>query len=334
MRSKHNSIQKAWSLKEGQLICVWTRHAEGYEWSSDYELTRSVVGEPFQYVGVHVPAMRSEFFSGTTSTPQTWSDSKLLLEGPLMVMKRRPGDGRQLPLIPIELKPLEYFGFHHEFALATTPADFLSFAKRYGRLGYSLLAFNSENQIDDGAEPLALWEHETAKFRCLLKLHEIATSGDEDIANQGKRLLGNGFYSRIDGSTFEVSRGLKEPLQSIVPTVHIPGFSADGRSFIPNPDPDPREFARWFLFDYLNRELDRGSALRLLPGDSDASIVVKNLLGALYVSLIKEILFDIAPRRCLYCGGAMPSSLRSDAKYCSRSCRNCSYSKKLHGVPR
>lgn len=297
-------------------------HSNGYEWSTDYQPAHPPGERPQQRTPQFDPMM-----SGLTGYMNEWARSDVLFTDPWLIARRSPGGINQELPGDRHTRPLDNRYLHRDFAKLETSNDIRDFANMHGRLGLAVLVMNPRGYADDG-ESLATWEHEIAKMRIAVSLWDaIRNSHMPEAEAEIVRMLSNrGYGITFDPETSDIARGLKYPLIYYAMERQMPQIDEQGRSSWPNSNPDLTTAASWTLCDMINRELGTAVSPVIWPTKKHMFLSVKNLLGAMYVTLSEEVSgTTVSPRRCLHCGRYLKPDLRADAKFCSNLCRKANH---------
>lgn len=169
-------------------------------------------------------------------------------------------------------------------------------------------------------EPLNLWLQQASVIRHAVGVHDLLSEQD---------------FRKFVRGVFELSRSEAHVQHTESPArFHTTSFSdvlfdhLSGRRTPVIDDRYTRQFVEMQLGLHVNTWLSASVDIQVWPDRQGHFIVVRNLLGAIYLSLANEVTgASSAPRRCLdpECRQTIKRQVRSDIKFCSSRCRQRNY---------
>jgi len=232
---------------------------------------------------------------------------------------KHPDDVIPLNLKPINVASSAFFtdtipAIHRVFAqIELGRTHILEFCTRTGFLGQN----TSLLELDDGklmwGEALGEWIAEINKMRVILKLHDLLVNGTDKEAMSHFIDLSESYASvnRDRGSGYKAPSGALDEefdLRYIEPELDKEGVVLR---------------ATRTVFHGLIRRAIRHTCypdFELVKG-ADIQLHPKSLLGAIYLSLLDEVLMESEPdRKCVVCGNYF-ALLHGRMQYCSSACR-------------
>jgi predicted nucleic acid-binding Zn ribbon protein len=223
-------------------------------------------------------------------------DSKL----PCLVLK----GNRKRYYPPLRKSPV----LHRTFCEITDDKDIIRFVSRYGFLGFTCFR---EIRKRDGmktevifVESVARWKQELAVIKPFVHLWELVSTGN---------LPHLGALISRDDDGIHILMGRRKNLIADSRSVLARKWDLEGAQ--------PLEAARQYLTDYINGKIRGGVFPRILPlYKKRIYLTPGNLLSAMWLMFLWEVIGEVRPHRCPVCGEWFDPK-RSTRKTCGDRCR-------------